>query len=632
MTPPDDNRPPWLDDALCRTNPVYVAREFAHHLEEAFSADQWYGTKSARDRMARQVRELAARGGRLPEFVVADFVRGGALPADFRLAEPERRPGVLGLAACPDSPLALVLPLRPRQGPWRVEPSLPFGPDDIQDGLVRLMHAAEMPTAGVIPERLGYDFENPLGRWVKGNSMTVAALLAVLDDLGKHESTTLRAACVLVELRTTGQLEAVARITDKLDAALRECGRLSLVVCHSDSAELNRYPSERLGEVWRVTSLSELARRLHQARDLAGLLKRAPLQRAEAQRVRDRVHWLVRQLHCYRDAADLGDRLRDCEQGARPEPGVWVEIARLCAEACRHHGRFTDAVVLSGRIRDEVAALGPLASDDEEADADAEYAAALFDNHQFCKVPTLLKRWADVAADAPRRLRPLTRVKVWNTLARGMVMLGCDGWEDLFRRSLHLNAALNDPENVDRTRSYLIHALLRNRDVVRAKAELEAVGARRDPETSPTPWDGFTLANIARCTGAIWEHPVLDRASVGSDGPRHAYGLYFQATARQAGRDDGDAAHRFKRAAEFMRAEAGDAKCNICILFALLLELAAAGRLGEGWVAAADAVRQFLDQSQAAPLREYYWPALEKLPTAPDPAAAEGLLCRVPYF
>lgn len=632
MTQGKDNRHPWLDHALCRCNPVFVAQSFAAHLEPNFAADLWCGSRTAQNRMVERVRDLSTVSGRLPLCAVEDLITSGALPSEFRLGGPAPRPGVIGLAVCPDAPLALVLPLCPRPGAWRVEPSLPFGVDDIQDGLVRLMHAAGVPSAGVIPERIGYEFENPLGRRVRGNSMTVAALLSVLDQIGGHSSEVFHAACVLVEPRPDGELEAVDRISDKLTAALRECGRLSLVVCHPDSEGLGGHPPDKLGELWRVKSFAELAGQLHRAGVLTPLLQRVPVQRAEAQRVRDRLQWLVRHQHRYREAADLGDRLRDCERATRAEPGVWVEIARLCAEACRHHGRFADAAALGGQIRDEVAALGPLASDDEAADADSEYAAALFDNHQFEAVPPLLEPWAAAAQEAPRRFRPLTRVKVWNTLARTLNILGRDGWESYFRASLHLNAGLNDVENVDRTRTYLVYALLRNGDIARAKEELQPAGLLFNPETVASPWGGYTLANVARCSGTRWEHADLDRASPASDGPRHAFGLYLQATARQAGRENDDAAHRFERAAEFMRAEAGDASCNICILFALMLELAAAGCRRDGWAAAADAVRRFLDQPLAAPLRDYYWPGLKALPAVADPAAAEGLLRRVPYF
>jgi hypothetical protein len=632
MSTSDDNKWAWLDRGLCRTNPVYVAEQYLAHLEPLYAEDLFRGTQAAQDRMAGRLRALAAEGGRVPGHALARLIEERALPADFSLGGDERRPGVLGLVVELNSPLKLVLPLELTRGAWRVEPSLPFTAEDIQDGLVRLMHAAEMPTAGVIPERLGYAFGNPLGHRVEGNSMTVAALLAVLDELGGWAADLFRAACALVEVLPDGRLAPVGRVADKLEAALRECGRLSLVICHPDSPKLACFAPEELGEVWAVDSLAALAGRLQKAGLLGPLLRQTPLNRAEAARVRDRLRWLVRQE--YREAADLGDRLRACTRADPAEPAVWAEMTRLYAAACRHQGRYTDATGLGRQILDEVAGLGPLSSDDEEAAAAAEYAAALFDNHQFADVPPVLERWAEAAALTPRCFRPLTRVMVWNTLARARVILGRGGWEELFRQSLDLNRRLGDVDNVGRTASYLVHGLLRVGRTDDASAELERVGLRRDPLPPADPWRGFDLANAARYAGDRWEHPELDRACPVTSGPKHAFGLYLQATARQRGRDPADAVERFGRAAAFLRAEAGDADDNICVLFALLLELAAAAELGhaEGWETSAASVRSFLGHPPAAPLRDHYLPALARLPGAPDRAAAENLLRLVPYF
>ena len=266
-------------------------------------------------------------------------------------------------------------------------------------------------------------------------------------------------------------------------------------------------------------------------------------------------------------------------------------------------------MTLSGQIWNEVKGLGPLASDDKEADAAAEYAAALFDNHQFDDIPSVLEQWTAAIADNERCFHPLTRVKVWNTLARGLVILSRGRWKELFHTSLRLNRALNDPDNMNRTLSYLVHGLLRHGDASGAEAELAVAGLHRDPLPPPNPWFGFMVANAARCAGDRWDHPELDkeleRAAPETDGPRHAFGLYFQATARQKHRDRADVDKRFRRAAQFMRDEAGTADGNICTLFAFVLDLAAAATTNDSteWTAAGLAIRRFLDSPPAAPLR-----------------------------
>jgi hypothetical protein len=95
-----------------------------------------------------------------------------------------------------------------------------------------------------------------------------------------------------------------------------------------------------------------------------------------------------------------------------------------------------------------------------------------------------------------------------------------------------------------------------------------------------------------------------------------------------------DAADHFRRAAAFLRAEAGDAEGNICVLFALLLDLAAAAAVKDsgGWAAAARDIRRFLDNPLAAPLTACYLPAVDRLPATPDRGAAEDLLRLVPHF
>src|SRR5438270_10072811 len=129
----NDNRPSWLNHSLSQTNPVYVAQQFAAHLEGQYQADQWNGSRTGQDLMAQQVRKLAADGGRMPDCSIEDFIRKGALQSDFQLDRPETRPGVLGLVVDENSSLKLVLPLRPEPTSWRIEPSLPFGANDIQD-------------------------------------------------------------------------------------------------------------------------------------------------------------------------------------------------------------------------------------------------------------------------------------------------------------------------------------------------------------------------------------------------------------------------------------------------------------------------------------------------------------------
>jgi hypothetical protein len=630
--PVDDNRSPWFDDGICATNPVYVAEKFVASLESAYAEDLCRGTDHAHARMAKLVHKLCAQDRPLPAFAVQSLVETRALPPDYHYAGFDRRPGILGLVVDRQTRLSLVLPLSPQPSPWGVDRLLPFTPQEIQHGLVQLMHAAGMPAAGVIPERLAYSFDNPLGVRVTGNSMTVSAWLAILDQLGGRSAPIFSAACALVELTSDGRLKAVDYVAEKLAAALRECGRLTLVICHPQCRAVEELLPGKVSEVWRVDSLESLVKQLDRARVLDPLLSQAPLQREEAVRVRDRLQWLIRQEHNYGEAADLGDRLRKCGRSEPIEPGVWAAIGQLNAEACRHRGRFIDALGLSNQVHGDVAAQGLCTSDDEEADATAEYAAAVFENHQFDAIPELLEPWADRAIQDPRRFHALTRVKIWNTLGRALSIIGRVGAEPLFRRSLELNHARHDVDDAHRTTSYLVHSLLRADRLSEARQELNTIGT----------WPGmsgysgwilrFLQADLARRERNRWIDPAMDVVRPEQNLPGHLFAFYLQATARQP--ETPDALDRLQRAAAFLRADAGDDRRNICALFASCIDLyaAAMGNESAAWNQSSAAVRAFLEDSAVSPIKDYYAPALSRLSDAPDLAVAERFLSLIPYF
>jgi hypothetical protein len=462
--------------------------------------------------------------------------------------------------------------------------------------------------------------------------MTVAAMLAVIDSLDGHRSDELRCACAIILPAEERRFRPVEHWERKLDAILREHGAGSLLVIHPNTVVPAEF-RKRFDRVWAVSTYSELAAELAKAQLLAPLMKKAPLGRMELQRVRDSLHWLVRQDHNYLRAADLGDRLRACERTAPIDPGLGMEIAKLNAEACRHHGRFSAAVELGQGVLHDVTSLGELTSEDEEADAAAEHAAALFDNHQFDAIPPLLESWSAAAVADPRRFHSLTRVKIWNTLGRALAILGRAGWEALFQRSYDLHCRLNDLDNADRTMTYRVQALLRTGRAVEADKELAARGLKREVSPPSSPWLAHLLAEAARVSGACWPSCDLE-AWAAATRPRHALGMFFQAIARQTGRSREDAAKFLGRAALCMKEEAGPVEANICNLFAFILELAAAAydSNADGWTLSLSAVRRFLDQPDAGSIRAYYFPGVESMPASPDIPAAESLVRRVPYF
>jgi hypothetical protein len=524
-----------------------------------------------------------------------------------------------------------IYPLRPHPattGDWNIDSGLPFTSDEVQDCLAGLLKESGVTDPQGVPERFAFAFENATGVKARGESMTVAAALAILDRLNGHTSALFRAAAAFVEVEAGGRLRAVSDIPAKLEAARRECDELTLVICSPGTGN----QSGQRTVVWEVQSLADLARHLFSAGLLAPLLEAVgPLTRPEAARVLDRIRCLVNREHRFGDAANLGHRVRQCGFVKPPDPAISIEFARLHAAACRQHGEFEVAIAVAEEAHKQVADLGDLGSDDEEADAAAEYAASLFTGHRFRSIPPLLETWADSAATSPRRFRSLTRIKVWNTLARALVILNRDGWDELFARSLDLQRQLQDTENIDRTTHYRVHAWLRKGDVAKAREAMSGNPALRNGISTGDHWAAFLQANLGRLENRIWADSVLDESLANGVMPYSAW-RYVQATGRQAGRDVGDTLSRLRRASELLRHEAFNVETNVCILFASFLDLNAAARAkdAEPWTAAIDSARGFLKLAPAH--HDYYGPTVDTLPAAPDLPASETLLDLVPYF
>jgi hypothetical protein len=616
------------DPGLQSTNPVLVIDQVAKGLEKDFI----WNLRGATHKLARAVEALSQDGAPLPAFKIDEMKRLGYQPADFAMVPASARPGVLGLVVEPGTDVGYVLPLIAQVSPsgWQVDPMLPFRERDILGALVRLAQVSGHPTAGVLPERLAFSFTNPLGYRTAGNSMTAAAILAVIDALHGRRSELLHCACAVVELGDGGQLQAVRHIRPKLEAVQREYQGGSLLVCVPGCPEAAAF-RHRFCAVWEVADLASLAGELHRARLLAPLMRQAPLGQEEFQRVHDHLRWLVETEHDYEQASDLGQRLEDRTNAGATSVTLADTINRLVAAAWRHRGRFVEANAASHRLYHQVQARGPFTSFDERADAAAEYAAALFGAHCFANIPPLLRPWLQEIDEDPQRLRAQTRVQVLNTLGRALVILGEDGWETLFRRSLELQERLN-PGDVPRTRSYLIYGLLRRNRLEAAHGEFAALGSLPEVHDFAGRMLRFLRADLARRSDRLWHDQEMDDLTPGAVRPNHPAAFYFQATARQPDRPD--FAVRLRRAAKFLRDDGAKHPQNITSLFAHCLELYAAARSGDGdaWRQAADSVRQFLADREVAPLRTHYAPALEGLAESPDVAAAEDLLSLIPFF
>lgn len=623
----------WHDEGLQGTNPVFVLNGILADMDARFPCN-W---QRASSHLACAVEGLVSAGIPVPSSALEDLKP--YLPAGFSPKLISRRHGVLGLVVSIGSEVGFVFPLRCQLAVSDWDESLPFRPEAVLDVLVQLVGSAGLPTAGILPERLQFTFENSLGHRAAGNSITVAASLSVLDALNEYRSELLRCACAVLEPSEGGQFCPVEHIRPKLEAVIREHGGASLLLCTPECREVSGVRS-RFEVVWEVQSFEQLAAKLDEAGILSALFRKVPLCCEELERVQERLRILVRTRHRYQGASALGRRLVNCPTTGAVPVSLWSSIRTLVAESHRHQGRFQEAYDGWKEIQEEVQADGHLTSYDQRADTAAEFAATLFDCHRFGEIPCVLEDWVATIRDDPQKISPATRVKVLNTLGRALIVLAKEGWDEHFRRSLELQERL-DPGNVLRTKCYQIHGMLRGGLHDPARRALEEVGPLEQVRGLPGWQLRFLRADLARRTGAMWDDPELEEVRPGNARPGHPVAWYLQARGRQFCSQTADgqgspeqACEYLHRAADFLRHDAENQPQNICAFFASCLDLYAASLAGSAsdWTKSANEVQQFLHDAAAEPLREHYSAATTQLGDSANRSVAEDLLSLIPYL
>jgi hypothetical protein len=199
-----------------------------------------------------------------------------------------------------------------------------------------------------------------------------------------------------------------------LEAFVRECGSGTLLVRHCTCAEAAQYDSH-FDEVWEVDSLAKLGKKLEGRGWLAVFLTDRPLTGAEARTVFARVRRLQDVDYHHAEALDLCARAELCEfapdvpnQLRRGYRHSVIDLTRLLG-SCHRSAKLADEVRLKCRN-------SRASSYEDRAEADLNYAAALFALHRFQEIRELLDPWRGRLTNDPLLVTPFTRVKVFNTL------------------------------------------------------------------------------------------------------------------------------------------------------------------------------------------------------------------------
>lgn len=609
---------PW-DEPTLRTNPVWCLEVLAR---QAIPGRQ----------ISKIVQLLSHDGIPLPRAASDRFAEELA-PTVAERPLKWRRKGVVALLSDASNDAALIAPLVAELSPrWHVVPNLPFTVNEVQGLLWQLLVHSNAELIECQRAVFGVRIEDRLGRRATGASVTVAGVLAVLDAASQHSHPLLECACALVQLGEDGRLRPVDQIELKLEAFDRELGQGSLLIHPGDCEQASRFES-MFETVWEVNTLADLAKRLEAAGLLAPFHTHTPLDRHKAQIALARMRSLMDDQYRYRDALQLGESLIRHPMSPDVPLTLKQDIQHAVAAQYRHLGRFDNAVRLTRTLLKRSIHPARHVPYDIQARAAAEFAASLFDAHQFDEVVRVLQPWrARLLIDAPIASVD-SHVAVFNTLARAQIVLGQPGWEENLAHSYKLQGQDN-PLDQARTTNYRVFGLLRMDRLREAANWIRRLEA--SDMSSLSRWHlRFCQAELARRRGETWQDPWMDSTEPSEAQVGHLFAFYFQATARQPGRNADDAIARFGRATDcFLQDVRTDEAGNIQVFLAACARLAAAGWASDPvtWRDALVTIRGYLTNCGRRHLSHYYRSVLPKVSSRPSLTLVESLLSRIPFF
>lgn len=548
------------------------------------------------------------------------------------MASQPPRIGVIGLLADAQSAKAFVTPLTAELAPeWIVAPNLPFSVTELQIVLQKVLECGPLPE--LLPEFFAFRIIDRLGAKSYGQSMTVSGLIAILDASTDFRCPLLSAAVSIVQPADDNGLRPVAHVAQKLQAFARELGRGSLLVRSRNCPEAEAF-DHLFGFVWLVDSWAELSQQFEQHGLLAGFHQRSELDRHKLRVAIERLSVLCTKHARFQEALTLAEKLNNHPVGADVTADDRKQIRQWIIDLYRHLGRYREACEHSRGEYRRLLSKGVDSSYDQQAMAAAVYAASLYDLHSFSQVEHVLAPWCRQLQRKPLLVCPLTRVAVFNTLARAQVARAGMGWEGHYETSLAILSEV-DPFDRARTYNYLLHGLLRAERLNDAETVISIVLSLPSLSKFSKWMLGFFRADLARRKATMWSDSELDSESQANEVAGHALGFYLQATARQPGRSLDDATQRMELArALFLRDVCPGDTANILLFLAgcISLAIAAINNDYKVWREAVGSLAEYVERQTTGGFRRYYRPVLPKPESTPSIAAAETLLHRVPYL
>ena len=565
-----------------RTNPVWCFEQYVKTIR--FEGSEARGVQR---RIARWVRAVQEDGVRFPRNVWRELL---PLVKSPDWLPPTNRPGVIGLLRASggglEDPVGLASSIRAEDcaGGW-TGPTMPFEISDVGESLIRLMEASHRRDAAVVPESRGMKLSSDLGKRARGESWTIAALLAVIDAWNQHtgpvdDTDPLRRAVSLVRI-DGDHLTAVGDVDLKWKALMREYGGASVVIC--DRETRGRLENDgkagtpgargirgKVEQWWTVESWEDLANHLLGAGLMSPLFANRPITAASAAES----FRAVQNLRWRNDAGALlrAERLAAAMDATGQTPlRVQQAVRRTVEDTRRHLGNAAEALKASEASLSLLDQIGERASFAEIAESMARWGSAMYDCHRFAEGITRIKPLVEIIVAEPRLAAAETRVALFNTQARLMAAIGTEGWESLFRRSIELQRGF-DPVDESRTRCYLVHAMLRNRPMTEAAEELAWFDANPiSPDSLPFVY--FYRADLYRRDPSVQSN-YRESARFEASGDGHPLAFYLQSTARQSGRSVADRDQRLRRSRDVaLNACRGRERGNLLFLFARFLEL-----------------------------------------------------------